>query len=188
MSASKDENMQYGSYFLILFILFSSVILNGNGDKKGTLAKDGTSFSIHAVDIEDRADGAAPFTKERKRGVLQINAAKKVNRDKWARASVVPGLKPGDYDVTLIVVLEEDGESPYRLYVNDHLIGEKINRVVGKEENFDRTKHLFKNVNIPEGAEISIESKAVTNGKIPEGDGTAWARGRWASLSIEEAK
>lgn len=33
--------------------------------------------------------------------------------------------------------------------------------------------------------EIAIESNSHTNGLIPEGDGTAWARGRWSELSIK---
>ncbi len=34
------------------------------------------------------------------------------------------------------------------------------------------------------GATIAVESLANTNGKIPEGDGTAFARGRWTTLEL----
>ena len=37
---------------------------------------------------------------------------------------------------------------------------------------------------VPEGATIAVESLTNTNGKIPEGDGTAFARGRWTTLEL----
>jgi hypothetical protein len=45
-------------------------------------------------------------------------------------------------------------------------------------------RHTFEHIVVPEGATIAVESLANSNGKIPEGDGTAFARGRWTTLEL----
>jgi hypothetical protein len=69
------------------------------------------------------------------------------------------------------------------LYVNDQLIGTGTNGET--ESDYTLQEHRFTGVKIPIGAKISVESNAVTNGKISEGDGTAFARGRWTALTLD---
>ena len=49
-----------------------------------------------------------------------------------------------------------------------------------QEHKFDIGK-----VYIPTGAIIQIESNTHSNGKIPEGDAYAFARGRWSSIAFQ---
>jgi len=85
----------------------------------------------------------------------------------------------------LDVIAENDGESRYTLSVN----GVPVLRGVAPE-----TEEVFVPgavdlgvVTLSPGDMIAIASEAVTNGKIPEGDGTAFSRGRWSALHLSPA-
>ncbi|MCB1754196.1 MAG: hypothetical protein KDJ38_01655 [Gammaproteobacteria bacterium] len=117
-----------------------------------------------------------------KRDWLAINAAITDYRDRFARAETSFSGDEGLYDVTLTALGEIDGEGQYRLFVNDTLIGSAKNSRV--DSDYGDQEHVFKDVYIPAGATLAIESNAVTNGLIPEGDGTAFARGRWRLLTL----
>jgi len=77
-----------------------------------------------------------------------------------------------------------DGAADYRLLVNGELVGEATNPAV--QTDYTVIRHTFEDIFIPVGAVIAVESLANTNGLIPEGDGTAFARGRWTGLELEE--
>lgn len=129
--------------------------------------------------------GEVPYyrdTANGKRDWLAINAAKESYRDLFARAELPFDGAAGSYNVTITALGETDGEGEYRLWVDDTLIGSAFNE--SATEDYGDQPHTFYDVYIPAGATIAIESNAVTNGLIPEGDGTAFARGRWRLLTI----
>ena len=79
---------------------------------------------------------------------------------------------------------ETDGESSYRVSVNGKLLGavtnpESINDY--EEATFD-----IGPVVLEPKDEIKVEFNAVTNGKIPENNETAYSRGRWRGLILAE--
>ena len=127
--------------------------------------------------------GEVPYYSEAPgRGSLAINAAKVDYRDKFARATMVFEGPAGFFDITLITLAELDGEAPYRVLINDVLIGSATNPEVTVD--YTPVRHTFEDIVVPEGAIIAVESLANTNGKIPEGEGTAFARGRWTTLEL----
>ncbi len=130
--------------------------------------------------------GEAPYYSEvPDRPSLAINAAIEAYRDVYARAEVVYDGTEGVHDLTLVGLAELDGEAEYRIFINDVLVGEATNPEVTVD--YTVVRHSFENITVPSGATIAVESLANTNGKIPEGDGTAFARGRWTALELLES-
>jgi len=128
--------------------------------------------------------GAVPYYSEAPgRPSLAINAAIESYRDVFARATVVYDGTEGVHDFTLVALAELDGEADYQLLINGVVVGTATN----PEVEFDYTvvRHSFPDINVPAGAVLAVESLANTNGKIPEGDGTAFARGRWTTLELK---
>jgi hypothetical protein len=116
--------------------------------------------------------------------VLGINAAKPDTHGKFARAKFAYNLGTGHYDVTIKTITEFDGESTYRLLVNDDVVATFQNPRVGTDKDLKEHAHTWKKIYIKQGDTVSIESNADSNGLIPEGDAHAWARGRWKNLSF----
>lgn len=149
-------------------------------------AIDATKFDA----LEDFAgkgsiDGGEVPYYETPQDALGIMADIEEYRDKFARASIKYGGDAGVFDVSLTTLKEFDGECDYRFYVNDAFIGQVTNDPVEMDRDYELQVHYFRNVTIPSGAILSIESNNVTNGQIPEGTGTAYARGRWRTLCLE---
>lgn len=129
--------------------------------------------------------GEAPYySEEPNRPALAINAAIEAYRDVFARAEVVYDGTEGVHDLTLVSLAELDGEAEYRVLINGAVIGEATNPEVSID--YTVVRHTFENITVPAGATIAVESVANTNGTIPEGDGTAFARGRWTALEMLE--
>jgi hypothetical protein len=129
--------------------------------------------------------GLAPYYSEAPaRQSLAINAADESYRDIFARAEVVYDGNEGIHDVTIVALAELDGEADYRLLINGAVVGTASNPEVSID--YTVTRHTFEDINIPVGAVLGVESLANTNGLIPEGDGTAFARGRWTALELLE--
>ncbi|MCM8532078.1 MAG: Ig domain-containing protein [Lentisphaeraceae bacterium] len=141
--------------------------------------------NINAIDIVDLNSGPVPFSVDTSNSALQIAAGIESNRNKWARATFKSNLKAGLYDLTLTTMKERDGESPYRILINGQVVGASKNHTTNRD--YALQDHTFKGINVPEGATVRVEAKAVTNGKIPEGNGTAYARGRWTQLVFTPA-
>ena len=87
-------------------------------------------------------------------------------------------------NVILVTLGETDGESPYQVLLNGNEIGSFTN----SETSIDYRENYFDlgSLTLKPGDIISVKAKAVTNGKIPENDGTAYARGRWRGLVFQE--
>ena len=121
------------------------------------------------------------------RSAFAIRADIKAAREKLVPASLLwKPQRDGIYNLTLVTLGEIDGESSYRILHNGKLIGEFTN----PETSIDYDENFFtmNDVNAKEGDIFVVESTAVTNGKIPEGDATAFSRGRWQALIFNNVK
>lgn len=125
-------------------------------------------------------EGQIPFYKDYDRSAFAINAANKENRKGYAVAQTVFDGKSGSYLLGLTTLGEIDGESTYRIKVNDRLVTSFQNPPV--ESDYTPIMHRTDAVSLKPGDRITVEAAAHTNGKIPENDETAWARGRWQQL------
>ena len=122
------------------------------------------------------------------RQALAIDAANPAYRDIMLGVSrSVDWLKaPKAYDIDLHYMAEKDGESRYELWVNDDLV--KYAQAVETDLEFESHITQWNAVTLSANDIITIKANAVTNGKIPEGDGTAYSRGRWIRLDLTPVK
>ncbi len=130
--------------------------------------------------------GAVTYYKDTARTSLAIDASILANRDKFARAVRSFDGVAGTYAVRITTLVEEDGESTYRLLVNGSVAATYQNPGIGAGSPLDLTptNHLWSGITLQPGDQIAVESNTHTNGLIPENGGTAWARGRWQSLEL----
>lgn len=119
---------------------------------------------------------------DRQRKAMAVNAANVDLRKVFSAAGVEFTGKSGSYDLQLKTLTEIDGESTYRVFVNDQRVGTYTNP--GSAIDYSPSWYTWQGVTINRGDIIRVESKPATNGKIPEGDGTAWSRGRWVSVLL----
>lgn len=121
---------------------------------------------------------------DRWRMVLQI-----ADRLKWGVAETTFKGKSGKYDVTLNTMLESDGESEFKVYIDGKLIGDVTNdRVYGTDiKDYTPVAHKIGDgkISVKSGSTIRVEFSSATNGLVPEGDVTATSRGRWQSIVFE---
>ncbi|MCG8526502.1 MAG: hypothetical protein MI748_08995 [Opitutales bacterium] len=103
--------------------------------------------------------------------------------DQPAAASVLFSGEPGFYKLVLHAVAEEDGESEYEILINNVSVGKFKNPEV--EEKRVLIEHDYGEFEFSVGDEISVVFKSHSNFKIPEGEGYAWARGRWRRLVLQ---
>lgn len=144
--------------------------------KETTILKALTDFDI------TKSDSQVVFYKDHKNKALAIDASNKDYRDKFASAITKFDGLGGLYKTIFVTSAENDGESQYVIYKNGTAIDTIVNPEV--KESFKVVRHDLGISNFNTNDIIQIASKAVTNGKIPENDGTAWSRGRWNSLSL----
>ncbi|MEM1062398.1 MAG: hypothetical protein AAGJ97_08730 [Planctomycetota bacterium] len=146
-------------------------------------AAEDASFVAKAVgDFRPLSEkGYGRLYKERRHKALAVNAAKESFRDVYAAAEWTSTAEIKDCRLSLTTLTETDGESRYRVFVDGVLLKEFQN----PETETDYAPHVadLGVVDLSVGTVIRVECKPDTNGKIPEGDGTAWSRGRWTKLS-----
>ena len=160
----------------VLLAVFVGISQAGHADTRTYAAT--TDFPVTDT-------GVVPYYSEApERPSLAINAAIESYRDLYARAEVVYDGDEGIHEITIVALAELDGEAQYNLLVNGTIVGTASNPEVTVD--YTVVRHRFPNIAIPVGAVIAVESLANTNGKIPEGDGTAFARGRWTALELVE--
>ena len=160
----------------LLLVVLSGFTQSGYGDTRTYAAT--TDFPITDA-------GVVPYYSEAPgRPSLAINAADESYRDLFARAEVVYDGNEGLHTITIVALAELDGEADYQLLVNGDVVGTASNPEVSVD--YTVVRHTFPDISIPAGAVLGVESLANTNGKIPEGDGTAFARGRWTALELVE--
>jgi hypothetical protein len=150
-----------------------------------------TSLIVYdATEDFDKIDsGDVPYYIDRRNDALGIDARRHEYRALFARAQKTFEGVSGKYDVTITVMTEEDGEPLFRLLINEKIKGTYRSSYIGPDDERDLKPetHTWRGISISQGDIISLESNAHTNGEIPENDGTAWARGRWQSLSFAPA-
>ena len=128
-------------------------------------------------------DRLVPAYKDNGRKALAINAAQ--YKDKFAAAETVYNGENGTYTLVLTALTEADGESTYKLFVNGKQIGSAQNPATS--DDYDPVPHVWENVALNKGDKIQIHFNTASNKNIPEGDGFAYSRGRWTSLTIGDA-
>ncbi len=137
--------------------------------------------------FEELDKGDVVYYKDAVRNALAINASVVADRDKYARASTTFTGISGLYDVNLSTLSESDGECTYRFLVNGVAKGSFTNARITAADEYRLQYGSFKAIQINNGDQISVESNTHTNGLVPEGGGTAWARGRWRGVSMTPA-
>ncbi|MCF2950117.1 hypothetical protein L0668_18525 [Paraglaciecola aquimarina] len=146
---------------------------------------DNYAYILNSKDSFNFENGTADsYYFDKGRGVLAINAGKPELRNKFISASYIHKKpKPQSFNMKLVTLTELDGESEYKVLLNGKLIGDFKN----PETNLDYKEAVFDLglIELKKGDEITVKSNAVTNGKIPEGDITAFARGRWRGVVLQ---
>jgi len=138
---------------------------------------------VNAIDDFPVTDaGHVPYYSETSRNALAINAADPLLRDRFARAETTFTGVSGNYDLTIVGLAELDGEAEYRLLINNTVTGDAVNPEVSID--YTPIAHKFLSVTLNTGDTLAVESIANSNETIPEGDGFAYARGRWTELRI----
>jgi len=137
---------------------------------------------LYAVDdftIENT--GEIPYYQHKAENALAINAVNTTYRNKFAHAEYIVQAKDvGSHTLNLVTLAETDGESTYIVSINNKKIGEFTNPETS--DDYEEIYFSMKAVELAKDDIIRVSSKAVTNGKIPENGGTAFARGRWRAL------
>ncbi|MEO1618075.1 MAG: hypothetical protein AAFV88_19635 [Planctomycetota bacterium] len=146
---------------------------------------DDTSSSSKSLSaIEDFkpvvSDRFVPSYQDKRQSALAINAAK--YQDKFASATATYKGANGTFDLVLVSLAETDGESVYRVFVNEKSLGKVTNPPT--ENDYQPIGHRFESTQLSEGDVIRVDFNSASNGKIPEGDAFAFARGRWRSIQI----
>jgi hypothetical protein len=143
---------------------------------------DATIFSAVKDFDHGPFDGFVPNYVDSARQVLAINAA--AFAGKRSAAEMQYQGEPGTFDIALMTMTETDGESTYELYVDADLIGKFRNPVALRD--YARVTKVFRDVPLQAGNRIRVVFDAASNGKVPQGDGFACARGRWSGIAIAE--
>ena len=104
------------------------------------------------------------------------------HKDKTANVESSFAGKSGIYTLKLTALTEIDGESLYSINIGPKKLPVKANSVTDKD--YNAQLHIWKNIEVIHGEKIQVEFNSHTNGKIPEGESTAYSRGRWTKLEL----
>ncbi|WP_299062034.1 hypothetical protein [uncultured Polaribacter sp.] len=127
-----------------------------------------------------KREGIAPFYKHKKKNALAINAV--IYKNLFSAANTVFKGKSGLYDIDLTTLKETDGESFYKIFVNDSLL--KVFQNSATEIDYEPSIFTVKNVKLKKDAVLEVQFNSHSNLKIPENDSFAFSRGRWTSLTL----
>ncbi len=145
--------------------------------------KNNSIITLKALsDFEiNKASKAVYYVDQGNNGVLSIDASNKEQRDKFAGATTLFKGETGLYKAVLTTMAENDGESVYKIKINGKEVSTLVNPPT--KSSFFTTRHHL-DLYLHKNDIIEVLSKAMTNGKIPENDETAWSRGRWSALTL----
>ena len=133
---------------------------------------------------DTRFDDSSGLYIDKDRKALAIDAAQDKFRNRMigATLNMDTPVETGTYNLHLTVLTEIDGESDYAILIGDKSLATQS----APESNSDFSPVILKwdNVSITSKDTITVKASAVTNGKIPECDGTAYSRGRWRDLTL----
>ncbi len=136
-------------------------------------------FSFNDFRISSGSDFAPAYIDHNNRA-MAIDAAKYQGRFAAGETNF-PG-PSGTYDVVITTMAETDGESTYKLFIDGNEAGEFQNPQTS--DDYVKIMHRWKNVKIRNGSLVRVAFNSHSNGKIPEGNGYAFSRGRWRSLAF----
>lgn len=169
--------MKQGKIFLsIICLAFTFQACNVQENE----SKEPIKIVYQAINDFDLKENAVPFYKDSSRMALAINAVK--YRDVFSSAVVNFTGESGTYDLKFTSMTETDGESTYKILVNEREVGTFQNPE--SEVDYDLSINTIQNVEIEKGQEIEVQFNSHSNGKIPENDGHAYSRGRWTELEL----
>ena len=129
----------------------------------------------------DTGEGGKTYIDKNRRAIA-VNAANESLRTVFSSVETAFKGKAGTYDVEIKTLTKTDGESPYRFFLNGTRVGNYKNPATVID--YSPSYHVWESVALRPGDRLRIDCKPHTNGRIPEGDGTAWSRGRWVSLTL----
>lgn len=166
--------------YLLFFSLFLFFCSKTKEETSSSSAK--TTITLNALsDFElISEEGFGIGYEDLDREVLAIDAEH--FKDVFAVAEHTFKGETGEYDITFFSMVETDGESNYRVLVDQVLIGELQNPE--SEVDFELFEFNLENISIKNGQSIRVEFNSHSNSKIPEGDGFAYSRGRWKSMEL----
>jgi len=169
------------SKFLILISL--AVFISCKSAQEISGEKLHKKIVLVSTDFQQK-ENAIPFYIDKWRKVVAINAGK--HKNKFSSAEHIFNGKKGRYNIILTTLKETDGESTYRIFIDDKLIKE----VQNPETEKDFEAHIFtlEKIKIKKGATLEIQFNSHSNGKIPENDGFAFSRGRWKQIEFIPVK
>ncbi len=136
--------------------------------------------ALKNFEVNSSNNAKAIYYTDTKNGALAIDASNKAFRDEYATAKTVFNGENGKYNLSLVTLTENDGESSYVVKINGKIIGTLVNTTT--DASYAMVNHNLGGFFLLKNDVIEIASKAVTNGRIPENDETAWSRGRWKKL------
>jgi len=126
---------------------------------------------------------------DKTRKAIAINAAKVKNQ--YTAVNYPFKGENGIYNLQLDALAELDGESQYRITINGKLLdGVCTNPLIFGTGLLDYSPvaHVWKKVALKKGDIIRVEASSETNGKIPEGDITAYSRGRFTGIKLSRVE
>ncbi len=159
----REENFEYDSNDVELYPCGDDIVFASISDFENT-----------------NVDGFHPAYKDNGNNCLAIDATQ--YKDAYAAANTTFDEATGFYNITLTTLTETDGESSYRLRIGNQLIGEYQNPE--SDVDYAPSTYTWEQVEINNGDVVQIEFSSHTNGKIPEGNSTAYSRGRWTQLAF----
>lgn len=167
--------------YIILLIFLS------NCSNYRNIVSNCTSLKFEAItDFEkSKVKNFKPAYHDKRKKALALDAGK--FKGEFAAAAVKFKGSTGAYNIKINTLAELDGESKYRIAINRQRLKKtfKNPRIFGKgKRDYTPASYTWKKVSLKKGDEIRVEFSSETNGKIPEGNTTAYSRGRWTSLEI----
>ncbi|WP_426357720.1 hypothetical protein ACPUVO_14855 [Pseudocolwellia sp. HL-MZ19] len=138
-----------------------------------------SDFTLHKQSLSH-----ATFYDDPKTDSLGIDAANLDFRTQYAIATYTLGAEEeGRFELGFVSLSEFDGESHYKLFLNDELVGDFTNprTELDFHEVYFKTGTVF---SLKAGDEIKVEAIVASNGLIPEDGAYAWARGRWRAVTL----
>lgn len=167
------------SIFIFALVFAMAVIQTGCQSKA-----DCEPFTVSAIDEfgATQKDGYVPFYIHRGVDALAVNSEEYENE--YAFAVYTFSKKSGEYEIKITTVLEDDGESTYKLFINDKQVAQVQNEE--SDVNYVERVYSFGKFKLHQADVIGIAFNNVSNEKIPEDESFAFARGRWKNLIIQK--
>ena len=172
------------------------ILLYHKGVYSDTYAKTQLTFAnavdCHDMDPEDwniSVDGFLPGYIDNANHCVAINTVEQASGE-WAAAEGKFKGDSGTYNMVFTSLLEADGECSYRVIVGqDTLLAFRNPRIHGTEiPEYSPYRIVAKDVKLDTGSVIRVEYLAHSNALGEEGEGFAWARGRWRKISFGECE